>query len=657
MRWLLILAAALLISLSAMAQFSGVTLTGGSVGGAGGGGGAFSPSCPSGLCDLNIDPSRFTNWSFLEETEAAYTDAQSWTEYDVTCGANPCSSGKETIRTIISAGTCANLVDTTNVGSRMDCFIDNAPDDVVLYVPANASRYAASGGWTISNDRLVIRGAGPTETIIERTSTGRSFVNSGDCNANTGAMLVSVCTGAPRGTGVSWTDGYAEEDYTVTLDCGGANCSGSGFTAGGWILLRMTNTTACLWFDDVNAGGWNQTGHISKIVSTGTNTVTMDSPLRYQYDATGCTGWTAYPYTPLTKVGIEDLRLTTTTGIATGSDSSTNIKFEMFVYYNTALSWMVGVDVDRVYDIWGAIRESARNWYQGNHFSNTDSSVSFNTEGLYPTFGATDIYIENNWFTAPRVAIKLEGAEATVVAYNYFDVDATNGERCAFNHGHATRATLFEGNECDDELLLADMWWGRNLRAITAYRNRSTRETCSSPDQTPLGITFDTTGSVAPPYAADRPNVIGNTAWAFTIAPFQNAYTCSPPRRDNESLNTENNLIWTENNTYRYNDAQSFDMSNPTGTTSNRSCGTAFDDTCLGTNEYHGTGVHSTAAAGSFPNTLYRDRSTQPTWWCSDAEACSWDFDGIGAWGDNFGGTLCKLPAQIRAEAGTCTPP
>jgi hypothetical protein len=60
-------------------------------------------------------------------------------------------------------------------------------------------------------------------------------------------------------------------------------------------------------------------------------------------------------------------------------------------------------------------------------------------------------------------------------------------------------------------------------------------------------------------------------------------------------------------------------------------------------------------ATDSVPHSFYR--SSEPFWWCQ--EACAWDdvHNGIGAWGDDFGGTLCKLPAQIMAEAGTCTPP
>ena len=59
------------------------------------------------------------------------------------------------------------------------------------------------------------------------------------------------------------------------------------------------------------------------------------------------------------------------------------------------------------------------------------------------------------------------------------------------------------------------------------------------------------------------------------------------------------------------------------------------------------------SGAIAVPDSLYRDSA--PDWWCQ--EACDWEGEtGIGAFGDDFDETLCKLPAQIRQEAGTCTP-
>ena len=66
-------------------------------------------------------------------------------------------------------------------------------------------------------------------------------------------------------------------------------------------------------------------------------------------------------------------------------------------------------------------------------------------------------------------------------------------------------------------------------------------------------------------------------------------------------------------------------------------------------------GPDPTWASLAIPDSLYR--SSVPSWWCE--EACDWAGEtGIGAFGDDFDNSanLCKLPAQIRSEGGTCTP-
>ena len=88
------------------------------------------------------------------------------------------------------------------------------------------------------------------------------------------------------------------------------------------------------------------------------------------------------------------------------------------------------------------------------------------------------------------------------------------------------------------------------------------------------------------------------------------------------------------------------------------SCGTASGPgDCFGsTGSNAGGDAAPTAwATESIPHSLYRLSDEPPIWWCE--ESCSWTnvHAGIGAWGDDFGSQLCKLPAQILAEGGQCT--
>jgi hypothetical protein len=81
-----------------------------------------------------------------------------------------------------------------------------------------------------------------------------------------------------------------------------------------------------------------------------------------------------------------------------------------------------------------------------------------------------------------------------------------------------------------------------------------------------------------------------------------------------------------------------------------------------------GSGPNDCAISGSYRGRNYFGAATAPTawdnvqlpdsmfltaapdWWCQ--EACEWDAqEGIGA----LGSSTCKLPAQIRYEAGQCT--
>lgn len=67
------------------------------------------------------------------------------------------------------------------------------------------------------------------------------------------------------------------------------------------------------------------------------------------------------------------------------------------------------------------------------------------------------------------------------------------------------------------------------------------------------------------------------------------------------------------------------------------------------------SGAHSDYANLEFPPSLAFRQDTAPDWWCT--ESGPWD----GTWnfgaGDGYGGNTYKLPAQIRYEGTTCTPP
>ena len=87
---------------------------------------------------------------------------------------------------------------------------------------------------------------------------------------------------------------------------------------------------------------------------------------------------------------------------------------------------------------------------------------------------------------------------------------------------------------------------------------------------------------------------------------------------------------------------------------------TTAQNGCAGTNanpaaQYIGNDrtLNALAAVQSVTYPASLVLSAAPSWWCQ--EACAWSDTSYGA-GETTGSSMCKLPAQILAERGTCTP-
>jgi hypothetical protein len=595
------------------------------------------------LGDLRVPASRLSDWFAPNET--AYQAARSWPEYDVTCAAAPCPSGKHSVRELTGVGSCP-LVTTADADS-LDCFVDSAAEsNIVLWIP-NGS-YAIGGGLSVGRSNIVVRGQSRTGTILRKTSGSRVFVG-GACDANSGGNLVSVCGASYRGSPVGWTAGYTPGVATVTV------ADTSRFSTGGYALLRMDGSTACSLMDRTLNSGASADGfvHIAKVVAKTATTLTLDRALRMNYAAPGCSGRTAEPYTPVTNVGVERLRLTSDPSVPVCANQGCMF-FPHVNFTGAADSWLVDTVVDRVYDTWIFIAYSRGVWLQGNDFSNLDMSVTFGTNAIYLREGANDTVIENNSCRGSKSCNKHDnGAEGNVTAYNYLHLDDRNCDRAVSLHGHYVRAELIEGNDVNCEMQMADTFWGRNGPFITVYRNRNTSPVCNGAygSSDTIGINDDGWDGTFP--AADGPlNMIGNTAGQFHVTPTQNNPVCPPSIHNKNAMSDLVTSpasgvpgIWLEQNAFRT-PGGSF----AAGSSNARSCGTGPDDACPGTNG--NISKPDASWNGAYPVSLYR--ASAPSWWCQ--EACPWTAAGIGAFGDDFGGPLCKLPAEIRVSGGVCTP-
>jgi hypothetical protein len=243
------------------------------------------------------------------------------------------------------------------------------------------------------------------------------------------------------------------------------------------------------------------------------------------------------------------------------------------------------------------------------------------------------------------------------------------GQDAIMNHGLYTRGNLFEGNDADGKIITADHWWGPNGPRTTAFRNRIVgsqyRQSIISNDKEKGGSWI----------TGDRINWIGNTAayYMTMTAPVSSADAMQSVHDfdgEDHSQSVRTTNMWVEKNMFRATNTCSGDPSlNRCGfhqdtPNSDTSCGTAVGDCrskfgpngALGSN-YGGSRPSSdhTNDSGT-PHSLYRPATPPPIWWCE--EACDWVHvhNGIGAWGDDFGAQLCKLPAQLLAEGRACTP-
>jgi hypothetical protein len=581
------------------------------------------------LGDLNVPSSRIPEWHAFDETN--FVAAKSWPEFDVTCASAPCGSGKQPYTNNAALSTCSTV--STGAFGNIQCHITKAPNNSVLYLPAGT--YAVGGAMKIGRSNVVIRGAGRSSTVLRRSGPGRDAVG-GDCDGNSGATIAAVCGPNWSGGSTTWTGGYAPRTNTVNVG------NASLFTTGGWIRLRMSGSTACVHMDETLNSGGEADGfvHIAKVLNVNGNAVTMDRGLRMDYAAAGCSGHQAVAYAPVENVGLENLRFTSNTSVPVCGGSNC-IVCPFVTFTGAANAWLVGSRLDRAWEMWADIHQAARIWVQGNDFDDLDETIIFNTEGLYMREGAVDVVTENNTCSGARNCQKTDnGAEGNVYAYNYTRQSQTACEKAYSNHGHYVRENLFEGNDIDCEVMLTDRYWGRNGPRITAYRNRNVSNTC---DRNTDMFTVNGDGGGAYATGADV-NIIGNTSAQFGTSPVFNNPRC-PPSNTAPMSNIVDRL-WVEKNAWRL-PGGTFAV----GSANDRSCGTGPNDTCPGTN-FNVSAPHS-SWSGSYPTSLYR--TSKPSWWCN--EACDWSQNGIGAFGDDFGAGLCKLPAQIRSEGGTCTLP
>jgi hypothetical protein len=320
----------------------------------------------------------------------------------------------------------------------------------------------------------------------------------------------------------------------------------------------------------------------------------------------------------------------------------TGISFE-----RVARAWATNVSMDNYHNVFINGHGSRDVLVAHSHFENLYAAGPFNTQGIHWPH-TTDSYTIDNVFENVRVAAECEqGGEGIVYAYNYMVPGYVDRERSFFIHGRYCRESLVEGND-SDAAIQADTFWGRNGPRNTFYRNRH-RDNLIGNFLNAFYFSFHGWGDEGV-IVGERFTVIGNSGNWFMNGPwFPPAPTTTETVHDYD-LNAPD--LWLERNLA----SSHFNLIAPRAETS---CGTELGGgDCLAGgpgfigNNHQGNAAPPAWDAFQMPPSLFL--TDVPSWWCQ--EACRFDERGIGALGDDFSQPLCKLPAQIRHEGGTCTP-
>ena len=282
----------------------------------------------------------------------------------------------------------------------------------------------------------------------------------------------------------------------------------------------------------------------------------------------------------------------------------------------------------------------------------------FDNAMIYCNNRSSNIQVVNNVFhNATQSQIMQSGCSQYIFTNNYTTKDADFGRgRGPFHHGNAgAPGHLFEGNDSSHAFQPFD---GSNRRptdngegvAHTWYKNRC-REVSTTGTVSGYGAVSGTCFN-----NSSTPQMGGsNEDW--TIALNAGKEVVSGVMDDDRNYNSSSPYPTTTaapHNLYKMwwyrnrctgtgcNQDDNFDAGNTS---------TVRDNSATDQDEIATVPVGWSGEIGEEPTSLFF--TAKPEFWCDEALT----FGEIGAYYDDFSGTLGKLPAQIRYEAGTCTLP
>lgn len=499
--------------------------------------------------------------------------------------------------------------DSTDARSHIQGLIDSCPSGQVVYLPAGT--YRISGQLNI-NKGIVLRGAGPGNTILRYTGSS--------------GYLVSIGSGGV-GSGVNITSGYTKGSTTLVLS------SASGKDVGDLIWIDQLNDGdlvtnqglggTCSWCGRLS--GTRSMAQISLITAKSGDTVTIDPPMQFTYSSS-LDPEAAEISSVTTNAGVEDLKVFNDPGT-----SSMNIRM-----WGAKYSWIKNIESERPHTGgssscfhmqmgYGFRNEVRDSYFHGNTQTGSNSYV------IQMVYGSSYCLLENNIFDEAKAYIYAGwGSSSMVAGYNYihgFQNDANYYSGDISGHGAHPKFFLLEGNY--GQKFRWDNYWGSSSHN-TGFRNyyRATQPPGSqsiSSYRFPVDIDKDNL------YFNLVGNVLGDpgVSWGFQM----NGGSCSSGSQYVYMIGYGGEGCGGSH------DPETFSTmlrhgNHDRSTDTTRWCTDSGEPGCQG-----GDGSHA------IPNSLYL--TGRPAWWCDELP-----------WppiGPDLSPMVSDIPAKRRFEGLTCT--
>lgn len=358
--------------------------------------------------------------------------------------------------------------DTTNDLSAINAAISSLSGNAgVIYFPAGTYYFS---GTIVLPSNAILRGASSDSSFLKFNFSG----SSGNC--------ISISAGQ-SGTFTKVVSGFTKGSTQIVTN------NATQFAAGDYAEMRQDNGS---W--DSNPISWaeHSVGQIFKITAINANAITINSPLRLNFDTS--LNLEARKITPITNVGIECLNIERLDDATTGAGSNFDFNF-------ASNCWVKGVESNVSVGAHINVHSSANLEFTGNYMHHSFIYDGSGTRGYGITLSThtSECLIEDNIFKHLRHAMMVKtGSNGNVFGYNYsLEVFRTESPTDAGGdislHGHFAFANLFEGNILQN--LVIDHEWGPSGPYNTFFRNRTEH----------YGIVFSSST-----IESDSQNLVGN---------------------------------------------------------------------------------------------------------------------------------------------------